>query len=284
MAPYSSGARMPRTRGGRRVLGRCSTARWCAAPSAAGASSTAPASASAWRRWSTPTAASRRSWRWWPPSPSSSTRATTCSRALRVTGPLLWERPAEAVEPPPGDEPLVLVAPSTSQDPDQRMVARRAGRPGRRARARAGHAEPPPLPRAAGRAATTPAWSTGCPTPAPCRCATPWSATPATAPWPGRWPAACPWWAARRRATWPRTPPGWPGRAAASRCRAGSSRRAASGRRCASCWPTRATPSGRASWAPGPRATTGRRWRRMRWRSCADLKLRGWDSNPQPFD
>ena len=42
--------------------------------------------------------------------------------ALRVTGPLLWERPAEPVELPPGDDPLVLVAPSTSQDPDQRMV------------------------------------------------------------------------------------------------------------------------------------------------------------------
>ena len=42
--------------------------------------------------------------------------------ALRVTGPLLWERPFEPVEPPPGDDPLVLVAPSTSQDPDQRMV------------------------------------------------------------------------------------------------------------------------------------------------------------------
>ena len=42
--------------------------------------------------------------------------------ALRVTGPLLWERPADPVELPPGDDPLVLVAPSTSQDPDQRMV------------------------------------------------------------------------------------------------------------------------------------------------------------------
>jgi UDP:flavonoid glycosyltransferase YjiC (YdhE family) len=41
---------------------------------------------------------------------------------LRVTGPLLWERPAEDVELPEGDDPLVLVAPSTSQDPDQRMV------------------------------------------------------------------------------------------------------------------------------------------------------------------
>jgi UDP:flavonoid glycosyltransferase YjiC (YdhE family) len=36
---------------------------------------------------------------------------------LRVTGPLLWEQPYGEVELPPGDEPLVLVAPSTSQDP-----------------------------------------------------------------------------------------------------------------------------------------------------------------------
>jgi len=42
--------------------------------------------------------------------------------SVRVTGPLLWEQPYEAVEPPPGDEPLVLVAPSTSQDPDHRML------------------------------------------------------------------------------------------------------------------------------------------------------------------
>ena len=41
---------------------------------------------------------------------------------VRVTGPLLWEQPCEAVEPPPGREPLVLVAPSTAQDPEQRML------------------------------------------------------------------------------------------------------------------------------------------------------------------
>jgi UDP:flavonoid glycosyltransferase YjiC (YdhE family) len=40
----------------------------------------------------------------------------------RVTGPLLWEQPFDEVEPPPGDAPLVLVAPSTSQDPEQRML------------------------------------------------------------------------------------------------------------------------------------------------------------------
>ena len=41
---------------------------------------------------------------------------------VKVTGPLLWEQPFGDVELPPGDAPLVLVAPSTSQDPDQRLV------------------------------------------------------------------------------------------------------------------------------------------------------------------
>jgi MGT family glycosyltransferase len=39
-----------------------------------------------------------------------------------VVGPLLWEPPAEDVEPPPGVEPLVLVAPSTAQDPEHRLL------------------------------------------------------------------------------------------------------------------------------------------------------------------
>ena len=42
---------------------------------------------------------------------------------VEVTGPLLWEQPFGEVELPPGDAPLVLVAPSTSQDPEQRMLA-----------------------------------------------------------------------------------------------------------------------------------------------------------------
>jgi UDP:flavonoid glycosyltransferase YjiC (YdhE family) len=41
---------------------------------------------------------------------------------IRVTGPLLWEQPFGDVELPPGDAPLVLVAPSTSQDPEHRLV------------------------------------------------------------------------------------------------------------------------------------------------------------------
>ncbi len=44
------------------------------------------------------------------------------SPAVRVTGPLLWEQPFGEVGLPPGEEPLVLVAPSTSQDPDHRML------------------------------------------------------------------------------------------------------------------------------------------------------------------
>jgi UDP:flavonoid glycosyltransferase YjiC (YdhE family) len=41
---------------------------------------------------------------------------------MRITGPLLWEQPFGDVELPPGDDPLVLVAPSTSQDPDQTLL------------------------------------------------------------------------------------------------------------------------------------------------------------------
>jgi MGT family glycosyltransferase len=41
---------------------------------------------------------------------------------VRVTGPLMWEQPFGDVEPPPGEDPLVLVAPSTAQDPEHRML------------------------------------------------------------------------------------------------------------------------------------------------------------------
>ncbi|HEX7297842.1 MAG TPA: nucleotide disphospho-sugar-binding domain-containing protein [Solirubrobacteraceae bacterium] len=42
--------------------------------------------------------------------------------ATHVVGPLLWEPPAADVELPPGDGPVVLVAPSTSQDPSHRLL------------------------------------------------------------------------------------------------------------------------------------------------------------------
>jgi UDP:flavonoid glycosyltransferase YjiC (YdhE family) len=41
---------------------------------------------------------------------------------MHVVGPLMWEPSAEDVELPPGDEPLVLIAPSTSQDPEHRLL------------------------------------------------------------------------------------------------------------------------------------------------------------------
>ena len=39
-----------------------------------------------------------------------------------VVGPLMWEPPAPPAPLPPGDAPLVLVAPSTSQDPGQTLL------------------------------------------------------------------------------------------------------------------------------------------------------------------
>jgi UDP:flavonoid glycosyltransferase YjiC (YdhE family) len=39
-----------------------------------------------------------------------------------LIGPLMWEPPAAEVELPPGEEPLVLVAPSTAQDAEHRLL------------------------------------------------------------------------------------------------------------------------------------------------------------------
>jgi len=41
---------------------------------------------------------------------------------IHVVGTMFWEPPAPAVAPPPGDGPLVVVAPSTSHDPGQRLI------------------------------------------------------------------------------------------------------------------------------------------------------------------
>jgi MGT family glycosyltransferase len=45
----------------------------------------------------------------WPPS-------------VHVVGPLMWEPPHPDVNAPAGGDPLILVAPSTAQDPDHRML------------------------------------------------------------------------------------------------------------------------------------------------------------------
>jgi UDP:flavonoid glycosyltransferase YjiC (YdhE family) len=41
---------------------------------------------------------------------------------LRVVDPLMWEPPGDRVEPPSGTGPVVVVAPSTSQDPEHRLL------------------------------------------------------------------------------------------------------------------------------------------------------------------
>ena len=42
---------------------------------------------------------------------------------VHVVGPLMWEPPSADVELPPGDAPLVLVAPSTAQDREHRLLS-----------------------------------------------------------------------------------------------------------------------------------------------------------------
>ncbi len=41
---------------------------------------------------------------------------------VEVVGPLMWEPPFGEMAPPAGSEPLVLVAPSTAQDPEHRLL------------------------------------------------------------------------------------------------------------------------------------------------------------------
>jgi UDP:flavonoid glycosyltransferase YjiC (YdhE family) len=68
----------------------------------------------------------------------------------RVVGPLMWEPPGDGVAPPPGDAPVVLVAPSTAQDPSHQLLkAALAGLAGERVRVIAtwnGRQPSPPIP------------------------------------------------------------------------------------------------------------------------------------------
>ncbi len=43
-------------------------------------------------------------------------------RNVKVVGPLQWEQPSEPTPLPPGDDPLVVIAPSTAQDPYHRLL------------------------------------------------------------------------------------------------------------------------------------------------------------------
>ena len=49
-------------------------------------------------------------------------RAVGWAPNTHVVGPLIWEPPTADVELPPGDDPLVLIAPSTAQDPEHRLL------------------------------------------------------------------------------------------------------------------------------------------------------------------
>jgi UDP:flavonoid glycosyltransferase YjiC (YdhE family) len=119
-APYSCGARLPRTRIGRTLwhgadpllrrgleLGRSQlneTRRRLGLPAldrVHGGISVQLALVATFPQLEYPRA--------WPPS-------------AHVVGPLMWEPPAPAVALPPGDDPLVLLAPSTSQDPGQTLL------------------------------------------------------------------------------------------------------------------------------------------------------------------
>ena len=44
------------------------------------------------------------------------------AQRTHVVGPLMWEPPAAEAEPPPGEDPLILVAPSTAQDHEHRLL------------------------------------------------------------------------------------------------------------------------------------------------------------------
>jgi len=59
----------------------------------------------------------------------------TWPAGVHVVGPLMWEMPFDEVDPPDGEGPLVLVAPSTAQDPSHRLLrAALAGLRGERVR------------------------------------------------------------------------------------------------------------------------------------------------------
>ena len=142
-------------------------------------SSTTRASASGLRRWPTCTAASAASSR-------SSLRFPQLEYprpwpdGVHVVGPLMWEPPTADVELPPGDAPLVLVAPSTAQDTEHRLLSSAlrglADAPVRVLATWNRRLPPRPLPVPANTA-----WSSGSPTRAPCPTAMSSSATPATA-------------------------------------------------------------------------------------------------------
>ena len=104
--------------------GRCGGRRtgwWRAGSSRGGASTTTAGRGSGWRRCRTCTRGSRARWRWWRRCRSSSTRATG-RRGCGSSGRCCGSRESEGVAPVAGSDPVVLVAPSTAQDPSRVLL------------------------------------------------------------------------------------------------------------------------------------------------------------------
>ena len=120
--PYSIGARLPRTGARAAAVARRPTASSRGLERGRRELNETRARGSACRRSPTCTAGSRARCASSRRSRSSSIRAPG-RRATHVVGPLLWEPPAGDVGPARrATTPLVLVAPSTSQDPRQRLL------------------------------------------------------------------------------------------------------------------------------------------------------------------
>ncbi len=205
--------------------------------------------------------------------------------SVHVTGPFGFELPYPDIELPEGDEPLVLVAASTAQDPDCRLIRvaleALADEPVRVLATTNGHFPPEPLPTPPPNARLVDWLSLLA---GDCRGRSRRSATAAMAPSRGRSAPAFRSYASRPSATWPRRARGSPGQAPGvmlpwrllSRVDAAAGDAKGAGRAVLCDARGRDRSLGGESRRGGAGGGAGRG-------PSAGLKLRGWDSNPQPI-
>ena len=152
---FAFGAQPPRTPVGRAVWRAALPVLRGGAEARAATSSTRRARGSGCRRSSASTAGSASALALVATFPQLEYPRALAGRSVQVTGPMASSCPTRTSSCRAGDEPLVLVAPSsTAQDPELRAAAGGAGGAGRRAGAGAGDDQPA---RAAGAAAEAPA-------------------------------------------------------------------------------------------------------------------------------